>query len=201
VAGKGQRIVANAKLFVKSGKYVPVYIKQKVNQWKFFGNYKAKKYSQDPIEIEKHRKHRLAKNVDGILFLVAEDNIEISVKSSRSFPDTETKKKIELAAIKSVTSYYENLGYTVTDCQPDNCGYDLFIEGKNKTIKVEVKGTASSEQRFFISRNERARSVDPLWRLAIVTEALIQPTLEIIDASTMENRFNFESLCWECTTS
>ena len=69
-----------------------------------------------------------------------------------------------------------------------------------KVFKVEVKGTSSSKQHFFLSRNESKRSVDPLWRLAMVTEELNNnPKLEILDTEEMESRFYFDSMCWECT--
>jgi len=69
VVGTGPRIVANAHLFLESGKYVPVYIKRDVNQWEYVGDYKAVRYCRDTETIEKHRHHRPAGHVDGILFL------------------------------------------------------------------------------------------------------------------------------------
>lgn len=198
VVGTGTRIIANAKLFLQQQQYVPVYVKQSVNSWKYLGNYKATSYSQNPTVIEKHRKHRLLKDVDGILFLSSSDDVHVNV-STPSFPDAETRKNIELAAVQFVSNHYENLGYKITDYQKDNCGYDLLVESDNETLKIEVKGTSSAENRFFLSRNERAKSADPLWRLAIVSSALTEPKLEIFDTATMEQTFNFDPLCWECT--
>lgn len=198
VVGTGKRIVANAHLFLKSKQYVPVYIKQDVNQWKYLGDYKAHSYHQDQETIEKHRRHRSAEDVNGILFLSALDDIDVSVKG-RSVPDPQTKQKIEKAAIDAVTSFYKKQGFTVTDRQNDNVGYDLFIQKEKTILKIEVKGTASTEQRFFISRNEKGKSADPLWRLAVVTETLTNPKLEVFDTASMLNRFCFDALCWECT--
>lgn len=199
VVGKGVRIIANAKLFLEQQQYVPVYVKQSVNTWRFLGSYKADNYSQDPKVIEKHRKHRTLDSVDGILFLSSNDELTVNV-SSPSFPDAETRKKIEIAAINFVTAHYENIGYSVIDRQKDNCGYDLLIENDRETLKIEVKGTSAIEQRFFLSRNERSKSADPLWRLAIVTKALSSPKLDVFNTSQMESIFNFDALCWECTT-
>lgn len=198
VVGVGSRIVANAKLFLEQQQYVPVYIKQAVKEWKYLGEYKADSYSQDIEVLEKHRKHRSIDDVNGILFLSPKDDLRIEVTSS-SLPDQEKKKKVELSAINFVTLYYENLGFIVTDQQKDNCGYDLLVEKANEVLKIEVKGTSSSEQRFFLSRNERAKSADPLWRLAIVINALQAPELEILNTTQIESRFNFEALSWECT--
>lgn len=200
VVGKGPRKIENAKLFLKSGLFVPVYIKQTVNSWKYLGSYKADSYRQDIETIKKYRKHRKIDEIDGILFLSEQDDIEISV-SSRSIPDVEAKKKTEIAAINFVTEFYKKSNYIVTDRQKDNCGYDLLIERNSEALKIEVKGTVSSEQRFFLSRRERAKSTDPLWRLAIVTQAVNNPELEIFDPKEMEEKFNFDALCWECTAS
>ncbi|WP_286049744.1 hypothetical protein [Rheinheimera sp. KL1] len=48
VVGNGTRIRANARLLLEQQEYVPVYLKQTVNAWKFLGKYKADRYSQDP---------------------------------------------------------------------------------------------------------------------------------------------------------
>jgi hypothetical protein len=200
VVGKGPRKIANAKLFLESRLFVPVYIKQTTNSWKYLGSYKADSYHQDIETIEKYRKHRKIDEIDGILFLSEQDDIEINV-SSRNTPDVEAKKRTEISAINFVTEFYQKSNYVVTDRQEDNCGYDLLVERNGKALKVEVKGTVSSEQRFFLSRRERAKSIDPLWRLAIVTQAVRNPELEIFDPKEMEDKFNFDALCWECTVS
>lgn len=199
VVGKGKKIVSNAMLFVKQQQYVPVYVKQTVNSWKYLGEFKADKYTRDVDIIEKHRKNRLASDVDGVLFLSPRDQLDIKI-SSPKFPNSETRRKIELAAVDFVTTYYKQLGYSITDHQKDNCGYDLFIENHKEIFKIEVKGTSSEEQRFFLSRNERAKSVDPLWRLAIVTNVLTNPELLVLNAKQMEDMFSFDALCWECIT-
>ena len=198
VVGTGIRIIANAKLFLEQQQYVPVYVKQNINEWRYLGAYKADSYSQNPEIIEKHRKDRPLEDIDGILFLTSKDEITVNV-SSPSFPDSVTRKKIELAAIEFVAAHYEKNGFKITDHQKENCGYDLLVESADEILKIEVKGTSGNDNRFFISRNERYRSADPLWRLAIVTSALTNPTLKIFNSNEMERAFNFDSLCWECT--
>lgn len=197
VVGNGPRIKANARLFLEQQEYVPVYLKQAVNTWKFLGKYKADRYSQDPKTIELHRQHRPSEKVDGILFLSTEISYDVEV-TSPSFPAPEKRKKVELAAIEYVVTHYERQGYSVSDRQSDNCGYDLFVEKGKSVLKIEVKGTSLDEQRFFLSRNERAKSVDPLWRLAVVSSALDNPELSIYNTAEMEKTFGFEPLCWEC---
>lgn len=197
VVGNGTRIRANARLLLEQQEYVPVYLKQTVNAWKFLGKYKADRYSQDPKVIEKHRQHRPPEEVDGILFLSAEVSYEVEVTSPSS-PDPEKRKKVELAAIEHVVTHYESQGYSVSDRQSDNCGYDLFVKKGKSVLKVEVKGTSLGDHRFFLSRNERAKSVDPEWRLAIVLNALDNPELSVYNTEEMEKAFEFEPLCWEC---
>jgi hypothetical protein len=197
VVGTGVRIKVNARLFLEQKEYLPVYIKQSVNAWKYLGKYKADSYSQDSKIIEKHRKHRPVEGVDGILFLSAEESFEIEVVP-RTFPDPEKRKKVELTAIDFVTAHYVRQGYSVTDRQCDNCGYDLLVEKGEAFLKIEVKGTSLDEQRFFLSRNERSKSVDPQWRLVIVSNALVNPKLSVYNTTEMETVFNFDPLCWEC---
>lgn len=184
-------------MFLEQQEYVPVYLKQATNAWKFLGKYKADKYSQDPEVIEKHRQHRPAEGVDGILFLSAEESYEVKV-TSRSFPDPQKRKEVELAAIDYVVTHYESQGYSISDRQSENCGYDLFAERGKDVLKIEVKGTSLGDKRFFLSRNERTKSVDPQWRLAIVYNALYNPELSIYTTEEMEKAFDFEPLCWEC---
>ena len=199
VVGTGPRIIKNAELLVDCGEFVPVYLKQAVDSWKLLGMYKAEQYNKSKQKIEKHKKHRPENSISGILFLRSEDDIDVDVSSPTYFPDVATKKKIELAAIETVKSHFEENGYTVFDHQKKNCGYDLAVQKQKQILKIEVKGTSMVQQRFFLSRKERAKSVDPLWRLAIVTNALDEPVLEILSTNEMEKRFNFDSLCWECT--
>ena len=197
VVGNGVNIRKNARLFLEQQEYVPVYLKQAVNAWKLLGKYKADKYSQDPKTIEKHRQHRPAEKVDGILFLSAEESYDVEVTSS-NFPDPQKCKKVELAAIDYVVNHYKYQGYSVSDLQSDNCGYDLFAEKGKTILKIEVKGTSLDEKCFFLSRNERTKSVDPQWRLAIVSNALDNPELFIYSTEEMEKVFDFKPLCWEC---
>lgn len=197
VVGNGPRIVASAELFLEQQSYVPVYIKQDTNSWRYLGDYKADSYSRNPEIIERYRRHRLFDSVDGILFLSSAD-MDTDEESQFAFPDSKTKKKIESLSVQHVTRYYEGLGYKIIDCQKENRGYDLLVERGDEVLKIEVKGTASQEKRFFITRNERAKSVDPLWRLVIVTNVLISPDMKIFTGSEMEETFSFNALQWLC---
>lgn len=77
IVGAGPRISAKAELFFQQQEYVPVYIKQAVNAWRYVGDFKAHDYSTDPEVIAQHRKHRSLASIAGILFL--SPNLEMSV--------------------------------------------------------------------------------------------------------------------------
>lgn len=198
VVGKGVRIIANARLFLEQQQYVPVYVKQNVNSWRYLGHYKADSYSQEQSIIEKYRQNRPLETIDGILFLSSNDKVIINI-SSPKLQSAEARKQIEVEAVNYVVTHFEKKGYTVEDFQKDNCGYDLLAKKEDEVLKIEVKGTSATEKRFFITRNERAKSADPFWRLAIVTSVRTNPKLEIFNAIEMEKAFSFDALCWECT--
>jgi len=197
VVGHGPRKVSNALLFAKSGKAVPAYIKRDVNKWEYMGHYRAKAYLQDKDTINRYRHNRLAESINGILFLESADEVSVSVHGG-GFPDSQTRQEAELAAVLHVMQHLEAQGYEIEDMQKENCGYDLLAKSKNNILKVEVKGTANNTPRFFLSRNERQKSSDPAWRLALVSNATTKPILRIMNTIEMERDFNFDALAWEC---
>lgn len=199
VVGIGPRVVANAELLAEQMGPVPVYLKQETNAWKFLGRYRVRRFARDTETIERHRGHRSPDKVTGILFLDSEDDVQLEVASSRLGPDPETRQRVEAAAVQFVEEYYRARGYRLTDRQRENRGYDLLATSEHEILRIEVKGTSLSEQRFFLSRNENARSADPHWRLALVTNVLRDPQLEVFDAKAMVDRFGFDPVCWECT--
>lgn len=117
------------------------------------------------------------------------------------FPDQKHRDAVEDAAIAHMTSFYEAKGLIVRDVSKQNLGYDLQVEDSaGVTLHlVEVKGTATAIEGFYISRNERRCSGrEPKWCLAVVTGALGSPTARVYSASEMEERFGFEPLAWRC---
>jgi hypothetical protein len=102
--------------------------------------------------------------------------------------DPEQNARIEKAAVDRVTSHYEQKGWVVRDVSTEDLGWDLECTRRGQTHCVEVKGlTASSPSPTSISRNERTqfeRAVnDADWakqyRLAVVHEAIVAPTLRL----------------------
>jgi hypothetical protein len=196
IVGKGTRRERSAVLLAETAESVPVYLKIRINEWRYIGRYTSEKFSRTKHDIEKYHCTRPIDEVSGILFLKQSEEVNVSV----SLPSNpENRKKTEKAAIDHVWMHYQQQGFTIHDRQKDNCGYDLLVQQDSKFLKIEVKGTSMETERFFISRNERMKSVDPLWRLAIVTNALDNPKLNVMDSVKMEELFDFDALCWECT--
>lgn len=119
------------------------------------------------------------------------------------FPDSETRKRIERAAVDYVTNELGRL----FDCRSvehdiPKPGYDLIFSDKRTgevVMKVEVKGTSRPDEHFFISRNEvRCAEADPQWRLIVVYNALVDPQFD--ERYTWERareRFGFEAMAFE----
>lgn len=117
-----------------------------------------------------------------------------------AFPDQEHRDLVEASAVETVTAEYRRRGLRVEDVGHQNLGYDLKVfDGERESYHVEVKGTASSREGFFLTRNERKCSAQlPTWRLAIVTNALSDQNLQIYTAAGMEETFHFDALLWRC---
>ncbi len=117
------------------------------------------------------------------------------------FPDQEHRDAVEAAAMAHMTTFYEAQSLVVHDVSDKNLGYDLRVEDAVSIPRhlVEVKGTSTLTEGFFISRNERrCADREPAWCLAIVTSALTAPVERIYSASEVEELFSFEPLVWRC---
>jgi hypothetical protein len=113
-------------------------------------------------------------------------------------PDPKRRKETEKAAIENTKLYLERLGFhKIEDKQRENCGYDLlaFNEETKETLRVEVKGTYYRDKRFFLTRNEW-RFYDN-WRLSLVTEAVLNPTIHFLTRSQVEQQFHLDPLVYE----
>lgn len=199
VVGRGPQIERRAKLLLAINRGVPTYIKKNTNSWEYFGEYRATSYKTSAQTIAKYRGNRPVKDVAGILFLEAVDRISVNV-SGGGFPDPETRREVEKAAVLHVMKTLESDGFLVEDRQRNNCGYDLRVYRGHEEFFYEVKGTDANVARFFITRNEKKHSeAHDNWRLAIVTSARSAPKLEVWSPSEMNAHFEFDGLVWECT--
>ncbi len=173
---------------------------------------KQGKYSflQDPkgIKDPKGSKQRVLKLLIGRL----RDSAPFAIKnpSESNLPDPELdtvdplkgfgtakhRRKVEVAAENAVIKDYKEKGFSCQRVTHIPCGYD-FVFTKGKTVRhVEVKGTAGSNPRFFLSRNEHVKGLgaDSFWRLAMVTSALSDGDRSIVeyDAVALARSFDLE---------
>lgn len=95
--------------------------------------------------------------------------------------DPEHNAKVEKAAVNLVWKYYEELGYKLISVEKDNVGWDLEASQHKTKLRIEVKGLSGSSPHVELSPNEfKAWSeAHPLYRMAVVTEALTSPKLHI----------------------
>jgi hypothetical protein len=141
LVGSGPNIVANSRRFARTNSAVPTYVKRRTNAWEFIGNYKAVKFSEEPEVIARFANNdRPADTLGGILFLEQADTPTIAVPGG-GFPDSETRKEIESAAVSFVTHELKRRNYVVEDRQSENQGYDLLATRLTEELLVEVKGT------------------------------------------------------------
>jgi len=117
--------------------------------------------------------------------------VDIDALSNGKRPTRKTKKvrttdpdhnaKVEKAAVKLVWKYYEDLGYDLMSVEKDNIGWDLEASQNKTKLRIEVKGLSGASPHIELSPNEfKAWSeAHPLYRMAVVTQALTSPKLHI----------------------
>ena len=93
--------------------------------------------------------------------------------------DAKARKKVEEAAIKYVTNEYQKRGYDITSRESDNVGWDLDATNGRISLKLEVKGLASSSISVHITSNERTKmeSDKKHYRLCVVINAIKKPQM------------------------
>lgn len=108
-------------------------------------------------------------------------------KPSRSSwrADVELRKQIEMAAVVAVGHKLEAMGYAIQSVEKDNVGYDLIATRDDETLLLEVKGRSGVDICADLSANEfdclkqyeRERNPRAHYRIAIVTNALVNPAI------------------------
>jgi len=107
-------------------------------------------------------------------------------------PDPLLRQRVERIAIDTTTAYFARLGYRVNSFEQDNVGWDLdAIYGRRK-LRLEVKGLSGSQIVVELTPNEynAMREYRDSYRLCVVTNALIEPRLEVF-------AYSLESRRWE----
>lgn len=116
----------------------------------------------------------------------------------RSFGTAEHRKKVEKRAVEAATEKLEAMGYCCNSREPENLGFDLEATHRvtKKKMDVEVKGTASPAPRLFMTANEHAYMSKQTWRLAMVTNALTKPEVELLDRRQFDKTFKLTPMVW-----
>jgi len=79
-------------------------------------------------------------------------------KAGQGFASTaEFRTAVEMHAMKVATGYFEAKGYEVEETSK-NRPYDLVATKGDKTVYVEVKGTTTSGEKVFLTKNEVAHA-------------------------------------------
>lgn len=198
--GTTKRLIKLASIYASSNVTVPVYIKQKVKEWRFAGLFRVREHITDPAIIPAYCSTRPVDTVAGALVLEQVATPDVLDLCEQILPDVAIRKAIEVAAVDFVVDYLEEQGYRVEDQQANKVGYDLLAQKGNSQLLVEVKGTDALQPRFFLTRKERKcseRNVD--WRLFVVCQARVAPTLHQYTPVQMCEVFNADPLAWECT--
>lgn len=143
---------------------------------------------EDDLSLEQGRERLLDGIVDiqdelAELMLPPENPEEVEeVVRGQGFGTAEENRRVELAAVATVTTTLRSKGYTVDSVESQKVGWDLTATLDGRELHVEVKGTAGQAPKFFLTGNEfRTSRKDPDWMLAVVTSALTNPRLRVFD--------------------
>ena len=134
--------------------------------------------------------------------LIADISAAISERAvgTVGFPDPETVRRVEKAAVARVTEQLESEGWVVTSVEAAKIGYDLCCTNESSEMHVEVKGTQSAVPSFIITGREfRASAEDAAFMLYVVTKALTEtPSTHIISGPDIRHRFRIVPLAYRC---
>lgn len=107
------------------------------------------------------------------------EQIIISARGA-GFGDPETNRKVELAAINAVIAHFA--GWIHDDVSLKKCGWDITFRRGSVEVHAEVKGVSGRRPSILLTRNEyQAAEGDSLWRLFVVTRALVAPSVQEFD--------------------
>ncbi|VVE51334.1 hypothetical protein PIN31009_04674 [Pandoraea iniqua] len=119
----------------------------------------------------------------------------------KGFGTPEHRKAVEKAAEDAVIAHYQSDGFACERVTHLPCGYDFVFSKKGKKLHVEVKGTASSNPQFFLTRNEYREGMlsNPRWRLAMVTNALRAPEIAVYARNELNDTFDLDPYVYRGT--
>lgn len=130
--------------------------------------------------------------------------------------DAKRRKMIEEAGVKAATDHFP--AWTCESKEAEKCGYDLLFTHKQtgEVMHIEVKGTTMDAPCFFLTEKERAYAEKmsgndkrtrrskagnwrPVWRLAVVSDALANPKVHIYQFDEMKREFELAPYAWRGT--
>ena len=98
---------------------------------------------------------------------------------NRANASPEERRKIERAAVRTVTRFLEAKGFAVKSVESKNCGWDLEARTGDSRMLVEVKGNKGADIYAELTPNEYAKASAPGFYLAVVRNALRSPACAI----------------------
>ena len=100
------------------------------------------------------------------------------------YGDPATNARVEKAAMDLVVATFRERGWQAEDVSAQKLGWDLTVRQEAEELHLEVKGVSGTKPTILLTRNEHAAAgADPLWRLAVVTQALTAPALAVYGAA------------------
>ena len=116
----------------------------------------------------------------------AAETITITTEHGAGYGTAEQNAQVEQAAMNTVRAHFESQGWKVEDVSRANVGWDLTARRGAATTHIEVKGVSGTRPHFLLTVNEHATAQsDPQWRLAVVTLALTDPSLNFHEAGAV----------------
>jgi hypothetical protein len=112
--------------------------------------------------------------------------------------DPEDNAAVEQAAVAHVQARYEAGGWQVASVEAERIGYDLRCRREDEERHVEVKGVGGTLPAFLLTEGERRRAeTDPLWWVAVVTEALgPEPRCLEVTGKALLEHWNLDPVTW-----
>jgi len=156
-------------------------------------------WSPTDSEIDQFLRYGCIDHPDGTPNPDAQPDADDPTAPRLVFPDQAHRDLVEAKSMEKMQALFIEQGLSPEDVSRENRGYDLDVQDASgvSVYHVEVKGTAASVPGFFLTRNELKKSEsDPLWELAIVTDALDVPQVERYTAKEMQKFFRFDPLLW-----
>jgi hypothetical protein len=128
---------------------------------------------------------------------------EDAVVASRvggGFGTPEENRRVEKAAIREARRHLRKLRWEVKSVEREKLGYDLECRRGREILRVEVKGIRGSENVFILTALEHRRAMtDPRFSLCLVTQALSEPSVVLVDAVTLKKKLSVVPLAFKAT--